>query len=154
MRDLTQVTGYTRFQLDGFLEQVFTDVGIGNRSRVQRTFTPQDLLLVAVMCEVEHRYGIDRKKLAKVAHALRKTLAVPRPANRNARLLLSFEPPAAQYLDSDALVAEGIVLPLGSIFAEVDEYLGVSTRAIAPAQSSLRLPPTMATVRRSGSRER
>jgi hypothetical protein len=150
IKDLAKVTGYTRFQVDGLLRLVFSSARIGKSLGAQRTFSPPDLLLVAVVCEIERKYGIDRKKLAQVAPALCRELTGPRPANRDARLLLTFLPSAATYLEPEAPVAEGLVLPLGALFAKVDQYLGVS----GVTQQNLPLPPAIATGRRGGSRAR
>jgi hypothetical protein len=152
IKDLAKVTGYTRFQVDGVLKLVFAAVPIGKSAGAQRTFSPQDLLVVTVICELERKYAIDRKKLAEVATALRQELSGPRPANRDARLLVTFLPASATYLAPDIPVVEGLVLPLGALFAKVDEYLGVSGANQSNAQGNLPLPPAIATNRRGSSR--
>jgi hypothetical protein len=154
IKDLAKVTGYTRFQVDGVLKLVFAEVPIGKSAGAQRTFSPQDLLVVTVVCEIDRKYAIDRKKLAEVATALRRELSGPRPANRDARLLITFLPSSARYLASDAPVVEGLVVPLGALFAKVDEYLGVSGGHQSNTQANLPLPPAIASSRRGSSRSR
>lgn len=86
--------------------------------------------------------------LARVREPLRQALNGPRPANRDARLLVTFAPPAVTYLEPNAQVEEGLVLKLGPQFTKVDEYLGVSGSSENSAQVALPLRPTIATGRR------
>lgn len=152
---LAKVTGYSRFQIRGLLNEVFRNPVLGRKAGAQRTFSPQELLVVVVCCEIEQAFGISRRKLGLVGEALRRTLTGPRAANREARLLVTLMLPAATYLDDDAFVREGIVVHLGALFARVDEYLGVSGSARVSAQGVLPLRPAIATARRSsGTRSR
>lgn len=153
--ELADATGYTRYQLRGLLSEVFVSHPLGKKAGAQRTFSPQDLGVVAALCAIERDYAIDRKKLALVAEDLRRALSGPRTANRNARLMLTFNPPSAVYLNIDAFVPEGLLVALGPIFAQVDEYLGVSGPASAePKQPILPLRPAIATARRHVARNR
>jgi hypothetical protein len=153
--ELAAATGYTRYQLRGLLSEVFLSHSLGKKAGSQRTFSPQDLGVVAVICAIERDYAIDRKKLALIAEHLRRALSGPRTASRNARLVLTFNPPSAAYLDSDAYVPQGLLIALGPIFAQVDEYLGASSLASAePEQPILPLRPAIATGRRGGARNR
>jgi len=152
--DLANVTGYSRFQIRGLLEEVFRNPVLGRKGGSQQTFSPQELLVVAVACEIEETFGVARKKLALVGGALSRTLQGPRAMNRDARLLVSFTPPAAMYLDNGAPVIEGLVLGLGVLFAKVDGYLGVSGLSHDNAQTLLPLPPAIATARRVGGSRR
>ena len=139
---LADVTGYTRFQIRGLLSEVFRDSGLGKRAGAQQTFSPQDLLVVAVACDIEGKFGVARKRMALIGEMLRLTLTGPRRANRDARLLVAFSPPAVTYLDADECVREGLVIALRDQFAKVDEYLGVSgehkghTEATVPLRSA------------------
>jgi hypothetical protein len=151
--DLSKVTGYSRFQIRGLLTEVFRNSPLGRKTGSQQTFSPQELLVVAVACQIEASFGVGRKKLALVGEAMRKTLTGPRGANRDARLLVTFTPPAVTYLESDARIAEGLVLQLGLQFAKVDEYLGVSGPGYESAQTVLALSPAVTIGRRgAGSR--
>ena len=151
---LEAVTGYSRFKLRGLLAEVFPDSARGKKTGAHRTFSRQDLLVVAVACEIEEKYGVERKKLAQAAEALRRELTGPRGANRDARLLIRFAPSTVTYLESGSPVAEGLVIQLGPLFEKVDEYLGASSASGAQAQAVLPLRPTIATGRRGGSRNR
>lgn len=149
------VTGYSRFQLRGLLAEVFPNPARGKRTGAHRTFSRQELLMAAVVCEIEQKYGVERKKLATAAEALRCELTGPRAANRDARLLITFTPPTVKYLDNGVPLTEGLIVRLGPLFEKVDEYLGASSPSRDTAQSILPLRPTIATgSRRGGSRSR
>lgn len=150
--DLATVAGYTRFQMHGLLDEVYpARARTGKKARPQRAFSPQDLIVIAVACELERNYGVKRSVLASVREPLRQALSGPRKANREARLVLTFTPPTATYLASEALVTEGLVLPLGPLFARVDEYLGVVESSRDGGQAVLALSPAIVTDRRGGS---
>src|SRR5690606_41831112 len=89
---------------------------------------------------IERKYGIERKVLAQVAEPLRRALTGPRGAYKDARLLLTFIPPAVTCLKDDVAVAEGLVVGLEPLFARVDEYLGVAGPSPDTAQAVLTLP--------------
>lgn len=153
--DLADATGYTRYQVRGLLQEVFATHPLGRKAGAHRTFSPQDLGVVAVVCAIERDYAVDRRRLALVADVLRRVLSGPRTANRSARLLVSFVSPNAAYVDRDTSPdAEGLLLRLGPIFAKVDEYLGVSGSSPQNAQPILPLRPSIATGRRGVTRNR
>jgi hypothetical protein len=133
---------------------VFRNSALGKRGAGQQTFSPQELLVVAVACEIEEKFGVTRKRMALIGEALRLTLMGPRSANRNARLLVTFAPPAVSYLESSTPVAEGLVLPLGPRFARVDEYLGVAGERRDYQQAALPLRPIATPRRAAGPRSR
>lgn len=141
--DLAAVTGYTRFQMRGLLDGVFPHPNRRKVTASQQTFSPHDLLVVAVVCEIEQKYGVKRPVLALIGETLRKTLTGPRAANRDARLLVIFTPPTVTYLLPETEVREGLVLTLGSLFAKVDEYLGVSGSGVDGDQTTLPLTPAI-----------
>lgn len=151
---LADATGYSRYQIRGLLKEVFPAHPLGKKAGSQRTFSSQELSVVAVLCAIERTYAIDRKKLALVGEALRRVLSGPRIANRDACLLVSFTPPSATYLDREGPSVEGLHVRLGPIFAAVDEYLGVSGSSAESAQAILPLRPSIATSRRSGSQRK
>ena len=147
--DLAAVTGYTRFQMRGLLDEVFPAPTRNKKMRSQRTFSPQELLLVTVACELERKYGVKRNVLSTVGAPLRQSLTGPRKASRDARLVVTFTPPAATYLEPEAPVKEGLVLALGGLFEKVDEYLGVVRSNHDSGQSMLALSPAIVTNRRA-----
>lgn len=144
----------SRFQIDGLLKDVFRSRARGKRARSHRTFTPQDLIVVAVANEMEQKYGVKRIMLARIGDQLREALTGPRKASREARLVVTFTPPTATYLAPDAPVREGVVVQLGPLFAKVDEYLGASGSSHDSGQAVLPLSPASVTPRRGVSRNR
>jgi hypothetical protein len=152
--DLASVADISRFQVDGLLKDVFSECPLGRKARgSHRTFSPQELLIFVVACEIEQKFGVKRSMLALAGEHLRQALVGPRQANREARLVVTFSPPTATYLEPAAPAYQGIVVQLGPLFAKVDEYLGVS----GPNRDSnpmLPLRPVIATGRRGSSRNR
>lgn len=150
--DLATVTGYTRFQMHGLLDAVFpASTRVGKKARSQRVFFPQDLIVIAVISELARKYGVSRSVLASVSELLRQALTGPRKATRKAHLVVTFNPPMVTYLEADAPVMEGLVLPLGPLFAKVDEYLGAAESSREGGQAILALSPTIVANRRGGS---
>lgn len=147
--DLARVADVSRFQVDGFLKDVFSEHPLGKKGRgSHRTFTPQELLIFAVAYEIEQTFGVRRSMLALVGEQLRRALAGPRSVNRESRLAVTFLPATATYLEPVDLAREGIVVQLGPLFARVDEYLGVSGPS-GNRSPILPLRPVVATSRRS-----
>jgi len=141
MTDLCRVTGYTRDQVRGLL-----DVALPERSskgpRVAREFRPQELILVAAMTELETRFGIKRSHVAVVAKRLAQVLSGPKSLNREARLLIAFDPPKVTYAAELIPTVDGVVMSLGLIFDRVDRYVSAAA-AGSTRQQPLRLGPTM-----------
>ena len=88
-----------------------------------REFRFQDLMLVAVMAEFEQRFGIKRDRIAIIAKRLAQVLPGPREPNREARLLVWFDPPKVVYTAEPVRVDDGVVMPLGPIFERADSYV-------------------------------
>lgn len=152
--DFARVADISRFQVDGLLRDVFLEQPLGKKARgSHRTFTPQDLLVFVVAFEIEQAYGVRRNMLALAGEHLRQALSGPRPANREARLVVTFAPPTATYLEPTAPAQQGLVVQLGPLFARVDEYLGVSGPN-RDAATILPLRPVIASGRRGRSRIR
>ena len=148
---LATLTGYTRFQMHGLLDEVFPGpTRTAKKARLHRTFSPRDLIAIAVVCELERKYGVKRSVLRSVGDPLRRALNGPRNSNREARLVVTFTPPTATYVESGGTVAEGVVLPLGPLFAKVDEYLGVAESNRDGGQGVLALSPAVLINRRGG----
>ena len=142
--DLCRVTDYTRDQMRGLL-----DLTLPQRSskgaRVAREFRAQELIFVAVMAELETRYGIKRGHVVAVAKRLSQTLSGPKPLNRQARLVVTFEPPKVTYVDETNPVLDGVILSLGPIFDRVDQYVRAGDRLTTHPE--LRLEPGVLRVR-------
>lgn len=134
------MTGYTRHQVRGLLKLALPDRS-GKGERFAREFRSQDLLLVAAMTELETRFGVKRSHVAVVAKRLAQVLSGPKEPNRQARLVVAFDPPRVVYAEDLFPVVDGVVMSLGSIFDRVDTY--VSNAGAGARQESLRLSPTV-----------
>ena len=93
---------------------------------------------IAVIAELETRFGIRRNYVVAVAKLLAKALSAPRPPSRNARLIVTFDPPNVTYSDQGTGEAEGIVMALRAVFDRVDPYVAAKT---ARPSHSLQFPP-------------
>ncbi len=122
--DVCEVTEYSRHQLRGLLD----DLPIYSRKkmapRVAREFTRADLIMLSVVHVLETRYCVRREAMVSISDLLRKTLVGPKMVNRDARLLIAFDPPTIDYLTSAAVAQDGVLMSLRPIFQRVDEYLG------------------------------
>lgn len=122
--DLSEVTGYTRHQLRGLLNELPGYQAKAERARVAREYTKHDLAVIAVCCELERRYGLRRDSIAAVSQHLAHALLGPRAAARDAYLVVTIDPPDVQYVEQVPVgVRKGLVMPLREIFARLDGYL-------------------------------
>lgn len=139
--DVCEVTGYSRHQLRGLLD----DLPIYSRKktvpRVAREFTRADLIVLAVVRALETRHSVRRDVIASISDLLRRTLAGPKTVNRDARLLISFDPLTISYLTGVAPPPDGILMSLRPIFQRVDEYLGHGLPYGEEVQSELKFGP-------------
>jgi len=141
MADACEVTGYTRNQLRSMLRDLPAFVGHEAAPKSARTFTRNELLSICVIAQMETRYGVRRTAIGAVVQKLKDSLQGPRPVNPSARLVVLFEPCAVTYMKDDTNVTEGVVVPLGPIFDQVDRYLGAYTEV--GMQSELPLGPVV-----------
>jgi hypothetical protein len=142
--DVREVTGYNRHELRGLLDELPCYGGKGAKARVAREFSRHDLISLAVARELENTCGMRRQAIASVFDALRAALSGPRALNPEAQLHIMLQPPRVRYLEHPAVIEGGLVLPLKSVFQQVDTYLGVGF--IAPKefdQADLQLGPTV-----------
>jgi hypothetical protein len=123
MADVCEVTGYTRDQVRGMLRDLppFLDCLSEGRNR---TFSKAELLTICVIAQMETRYGIKRVAIGKIVHQLVASLSGPRSVDLRARLNIIPEASLVSFLSEEAVVAEGVIVPLGPIFQRVDHYLG------------------------------
>lgn len=141
--DVCQVTGYSRNQLRGLLNELPPYSAQATQPRVAREFTAHDLIVLSVVSALEMEHGMRRNAIAMVIESLRTTLAGPQNVNREARLLISINPPLVSIVNMGAQVHEGVLVSLGSIFEQVDRYLGYDMPDIMAHQYDLKLGPTI-----------
>ncbi|WP_373429785.1 MerR family transcriptional regulator [Burkholderia glumae] len=139
--DVSAVTGLTRHQLRGLLAELPGFDERATRARVAREYSAQDLVVLAVCCELHARYGLRRDAIASLVGELRTIMRGPRDVVAHARLLICLQPPSVKYVDPLTRVEDGIVLPLEPIFARVDSHLACNPRYDWDGQRSLDLGP-------------
>ena len=103
-------------ELPGYAERA-------GEAKVTNTFGAHDLLVIALCCRLESRYGLRRAMVAAVAGELGRALSGPRPLAHEARLVLGFDPPSVRYVETVENLGEGLVVPLEPVFLLVDSYL-------------------------------
>lgn len=122
--DIGKVTGYTRNQVRGLLDKLPGYAELEAAPGVAREYSRSDLLVLAVIHHLEARVRVHRDALAAIVTAVKGELSGPKTINRDARLVVSVDPPAASYLAAVSTpVQEGIVIALGPIFERVDGHL-------------------------------
>lgn len=141
--DVCAITGYSRDQLRGLIDKlpVFSDQK--TEPRVAREFTRSELILLTVVHVLEVQYCVRRESIASISKLLQKALTGPKAVNRHARLLVSFDPPAASYLTEDVPQQDGILMSLGPVFERIDAYLGQGIPTTEKQQPELKLGPTL-----------
>lgn len=141
-RDVCEVSGYSKEELRALSAAIGLHKNQNVQPRVAREYTRQDLLVIAVIRELETSYGIRRTAISEIYKSLRTALSGPKPINRKARLFLTVIPPTVTYVNAIADVSGGILLGLQKVFDRVDAHFGAYVES-APAQGDLKLSPTV-----------
>jgi hypothetical protein len=124
INDACAVTEYTRDQLRGMFRDLPPFLECGSAPGARRTFTRSELLVICVIASMETQFGTRRAAIGSILDQLLSVLKRPRPIDPLARLNVVFEPAKVTYLAANSEASEGVVVPLGPIFARVDHYLG------------------------------
>lgn len=108
-------------------------------ARVAKSYTAHDLLVVALCCRLEARYGLKRQTVVGIAAQLADQLSGPRAVATSARILILYEPLRVEYLGQANDVVDGLIVGLAPVFAQVDDYLipGQSSSALMQRQLDL-----------------
>lgn len=143
--DVYRAANYTRDQLRGLLSELGYEVESGGetKQRVARSYSPQDLVLILVACELDSVVGLKRKVIASLMPAIARELSGPRLAICGAKLILTTNPPDAEYLDSEVSLDQGIILPLSGIFARAEEQLRMVGAVGQSPQAALNFGPSL-----------
>lgn len=121
--DLCELTGYSRDQMRGLLAELPRFSNRQSEARRARVYSNHDVLLVAILCRLEMRYGLKRHPVASLCEAIAAEIALPRTISRDARLVLDVEAASCQYVEGVPSLANGLVFPLDPIFCQIDAYL-------------------------------
>ena len=138
--DLAALTSYSRDQLRGLLAELPLFAQRKGEARVANIYSSHDVLVVVICCRLETQYGLKRAAVAALSEVIAPCLAVPRPIAQGARLVLGFQPPAAQYVECVDDLADGLVVALDPIFAAIDTCLAASFVASSIEQQDLKFP--------------
>lgn len=141
LADACDITGYQRDELNYVLRGIPSYSLANGTSRKSREFTPLDLLTLSVVFILDRRYGLRLKAIAQIIDLLHQVLAQPRSLNDDARLMLTIDPPAVNYVDSPKVGATGIVVALKDVFSRVDHFCSAFRIEGKPFQSNLALGP-------------
>ena len=141
--DVCKVTGYSRNQLRGLLDELPCYSEQATTARVAREFARADLSVLSVIYVLETCNNVRRGAIGIIAGILRKTLVGPKAINRNARLLISFAPPEVNYLTDGIPLHDGILISLAPIFERVDRYLNHVLPYAENPTPELNLGPTL-----------
>lgn len=142
-----EVTGYSRNQLRGLLDELPAYSDKESSPRIAREFSRSDLIVLSVVYFLENQTGVRRASISLVINLLRKTLIGPKTINRDARLLIAFDPPLVTYLNNELPTQDGILVSLGHIFEHVDQYLNFETPNVEDVQPELNFGPTLVSKR-------
>ncbi|CAD5203858.1 hypothetical protein [Pseudomonas sp. FEN] len=122
--DIANVTGYTRHQLRGLLNELPAYQAKAERARVAREYSKHDLAVITICCELEARFGLRRDAIVSLSQDLARALLGPRPNTQEAYLIIQVCPSAVQFVEHvPSTLREGLVISLREIFARVDGYL-------------------------------
>lgn len=142
--DISKVTGYSRNQVRGLLDDLPIYSEQAAEPRVAREYTRSDLLVLAVIHHLESRIGVRRKALAQIVEPLRKALSGPKTIYRNARLRISIDPPDVSYLAmAGTPVQDGILVSLEPIFDRVDGHLDFGLPPVTNRNRELEFGPML-----------
>jgi hypothetical protein len=121
--DIATITGFSRHKLKGLFRELPGFDAPAEQARVARQYSRHDLIVLAVCCELDERYGLKRPVIGQLVSSLQKALTGPRAAAHNAYLIVNVPALTAQYLEKVSAFPEGLILPLGEIFKRVDAHL-------------------------------
>lgn len=144
--DVCAVSGYTRNQLRGVMDELPIYAEQETSVRVAREYSRADLSVLSVVFVLDVQFNVRRSAIAKIAGQLRQALSSPRPVNRAARLLISFDPSSVRYLPDKEPIQTGILVALGPIFERVDTY--IAGNPLDNANRDLNFGPTSITDKR------
>lgn len=133
--DVCAVTGYSRDELHAILRSLWPYAEDKPSPRVAREFTPKDLLVLSVTQVLENQFGLRRTAVSALGPQLQAALAGPKDVSRNARLVITVQPPLVEYVDEESVDGQGVVVALGPLFERVDGHLNFD------GQLSLQLGP-------------
>jgi hypothetical protein len=139
--DLVGITGYTRHKLRSLLRELPGFVDDSRTARVAREYSIQEMILVAICCQLEERCGLRRDAIAALEPELRKLLSRPRESTLNVHLVVSLNPSSASYVVDTNSRYTGTTLDLVPLLESIDRYLMSDQRGYRDIQQALDFGP-------------
>lgn len=132
LADAANVTGMTRHQLRNLLNEIPEFKDRQTRARVANTYSKQDLIVIAVCTHLELKLGLRREVISPLANSLRDVLSRPRPIGKASYLMISLGNEVHMaLLAGEVTPKEGIILNLGPLLGNVENYLLDEQRTLA-----------------------
>lgn len=121
--DLCELTGYSRDQMRGLLSELPRFARRPTEARVARLYTNQDVMLIALLCQLETLYGLKRSFISILSEQICSVLLAPRKVVKQAWLIVRVQDGTCEYVDKLPVIDCGLVVPLSPIFIAIDSYL-------------------------------
>jgi hypothetical protein len=122
--DLSQVTGYSRHQLRGLLDELPMYKIRSEGARIAKNYSAHDMVLIALCCRLETQHGLKRQSIVAIASEIAQALSRPNRIVKSAKLLLTYNPIQVEYCEQTIEVGDdALVIALEPIFAIVNEHL-------------------------------
>lgn len=122
--DLVGVTGYSRHKLRSFLKELPGYSDTVGAERVARQYSVQELLVIAVCCELEQTCGLRRDLIGSLEAEIRAALITPHLVSSTASLVLKLSPVSVEYQVGAVTIESGTILPLKNILERINAHLG------------------------------
>lgn len=139
--DLVGITGYTRHKLRSLLRELPGFADEIRTARVAREYSMQEVVLVAMCCQLEEHFGLRRDAIAALEPELRKLLSRPRESTQSVHLAVALHPPSASYVVDTTSRYTGTTLNLAPILENIDRYLMSDQRGYRDVQKALDFGP-------------
>lgn len=121
--DIASVTGFSRHKLKGLFRELPGFCDPAEQARVARQYSRHELIVLAVCCKLDERYGLKRSVIGGLVKGLQDALSGPRTVANNAFLFVNVPSFEVEYLEKPRPLAEGLIFPLSEIFRRVDSHL-------------------------------
>lgn len=133
--DIASVTGFSRDKLKGLFRELPGFNEPAEQARVAREYSRHDLIVLAVCCYLDERFGLKRAVIGQLISGIQQALLGPRTVASQAHLVINVPALTVQYIEKVGPISEGLVFPLRDIFKRVDEHIEYGKSA------PLELPP-------------
>ena len=123
MADACAVSGYTRDQMRAVLRDL-PPLGVAHGPGRNRVFSRMELLVIAIICTMEQRYGIRRTAIGPILDELIKIIQSVREQVASSTLVIVTSAESVLLKCQTESVKEGLIIPLAPIVRRMDIYLG------------------------------